>query len=183
MRLFVGLPLTNTLVEELKATLARLRSKDDGLRWTAPESWHITLQFLGSVSRDQFECILARLHEVHRPFVPIRIDALDLFDRAGVLIARVRSSQELVSLERHIVAATALCGFDPESRPYHPHITLARSKGRDGRRGLQRLRSRLLRPIEFSACSAEEFLLYESIATPTGSRYEVRERFPLFPAR
>ncbi|HTH53505.1 MAG TPA: RNA 2',3'-cyclic phosphodiesterase [Edaphobacter sp.] len=179
MRLFVGLPLADSLVRELKAVVARLRSKDDQLRWPPPESWHITLQFLGSTRHDQYECLHARLSELQRPPVPIRIDTVDLFDRAGILFAGVRSSQELTSLERHVVAATALCGFLPENRPYHPHITLARSKGRAGQHVLHQLKNRLRSPPEFTASIAEEFLLYESIPTPTGSRYEIRERFKL----
>lgn len=181
MRLFVAIPLADNLVDELKAFVQPLRSRDDGLRWPSPESWHITLQFLGSVRHHQYECIHARLSELQLPPVPIRIDTVGLFDHAGVLFAGVRSSQELISLERHVVAATTLCGFAPETRPYHPHITLARSKSRDGHRALHQLNNRLRRPPGFTPFLAEEFLLYESIPTPSGSRYEIRERFRLQP--
>ena len=79
----------------------------------------------------------------------------------------------------HVVAATALCGIQPENRPYHPHITLARSKGREGRHGLHVLLERLRSPHPMPSFTTHEFLLYQSIPTPTGSRYEIRERFPL----
>lgn len=177
MRLFVGIPLAAAVVDELARITQRLRSKDDGLRWSTPESWHITLQFLGNSGRDQYECALARLHEIHLPTVPIQIDAMGFFDRAGVFFAGVKVSPELVSLERHVVAATTLCGFTPEIRPYHPHITLARSK--NGERGLRAMKSRLHNRHEFTDFMAKEFLMYESVPTPTGSLYEVRERFSL----
>ena len=45
MRLFAGIPLAAAVIDELSAISIRLRSNDDGLRWSAPESWHITLQF------------------------------------------------------------------------------------------------------------------------------------------
>ena len=38
MRLFVGIPLAVAVRGELSGLAARLKSKDDGLRWTAPES-------------------------------------------------------------------------------------------------------------------------------------------------
>jgi RNA 2',3'-cyclic 3'-phosphodiesterase len=68
MRLFVGIPLAPAVVEELSAIALRLQAKDDGLRWSAPESWHITLQFLGNTA--EYECIVARLHELRAAPVP-----------------------------------------------------------------------------------------------------------------
>jgi 2'-5' RNA ligase len=179
MRLFVGIPLAAVVVDELMRMTARLRRADDGLGWSTPESWHITLQFLGSTTRDQYECCLARLREIHLAPVPIRLDAPGFFERAGVFFAAVHPSTALTALERHVVAATTLCGFTPEMRPYHPHITLARSKGKDGVRGLRALKTRLQTVPEFSTFIASEILLYESKPTPTGSIYEIRERFTL----
>src|SRR3954447_22204073 len=143
MRLFVGIPLASGVVDELTRLVARLRREDDGLRWSTPESWHITLQFLGASTRDQYECTLARLREIHLASVPIRLDAPGFFERAGVFFAGVHPSTALTALERHVVAATTLCGFIPEMRPYHPHVTLARSKGRDGGLSLRELKARL----------------------------------------
>ena len=67
MRLFVGIALSDAVVHELKSVVARLRSNGGpaerqtrespsaGLRWTAPESWHITLQFLGNATPEQLD--------------------------------------------------------------------------------------------------------------------------------
>ena len=177
MRLFVGIPLPASVVTELTRLTSRLRRSDDGLRWSAPESWHITLQFLGSAERNPYECAAARLREIHRPQFVVQLEAPGFFERTGVFYVAVHPSPELTSLERHVVAATAICGFTPETRPYHPHITLARS--RSGPRGLGALKPTLHSQPEFSTFLAEEFFLYESRPTPTGSHYEVRERFPL----
>src|SRR5215475_3899433 len=181
MRLFVGIPLAQAVVDELTKLTSRLRAKDDGLRWTLPESWHITLQFLGNTERDPYECVLARLGEIHLPPLTIRLGILGFFDRAGIFFAGLHPSGELTALERHVVAATTLCGFTPETRPYHPHITLARSKGKAGDQGLRRLKSHVHGPTHFPHFVANEFLLYESQPTPTGSHYEVRQRFRLAP--
>jgi 2''-5'' RNA ligase len=179
MRLFVGIPLAAAVVDELTRVTQRLRAKDDGLRWSSPESWHITLQFLGNTGRDQYECALARLREIHLPAAPIQLGAMGFFDRAGIFFAGVKVSPELVSLERHVVAATTLCGFTPETRPYHPHITLARSKGKASEPALRKLKKSLVVQFGFTPFIAAEFLLYESKPTPTGSHYEVRDRIAL----
>ena len=179
MRLFIAIPLADAVVAELAAVSARLRSAADGLRWAAPESWHITLQFLGNTTPEQYNCLAARLARVSSPPIPIRLDALGLFDRTGIFYVGVDLTPPLVSLQQCVVAATALCSFQPESRSFHPHITLARSKGQGRARQLGELLSRLPVRPSFTCFVAREFLLYESHLRPDGSHYDVRARFPL----
>lgn len=179
MRLFVGIPLAAAVIDELSAATLRLRSGTDKLRWTTPESWHITLQFLGNTSPEKYRCIVASLKKLHLPPVPISLEELGLFDRAGVLFAGVGVSPELLLLEQRVIAATALCGFASETRPYQPHITLARTKDRGRQHGLNELKARIRRPPSFTSFVAHEFLLYESFLGAGGSRYEIRERLSL----
>lgn len=179
MRLFIGIPLAASVTEQLAHLCARCEQPGDGLRWSSPASWHITLQFLGTTTELQYACLVERLEKLIAAPVPIRIEGLDFFDRAGVFFVGVPLSPQLTSLQQSVTIATSHCGFVPEDRPYHPHITLARQKGRSG--GLRNLRSRLraLPDPHFSSFIAREFLFYESFPGPSGSRYEVRARFPL----
>jgi 2'-5' RNA ligase len=176
MRLFVGIPLAAAVIEELSAVSMRLQASEDGLRWSSPESWHITLQFLGSTP--EYECIVARLTELRSPPLSLQLEGLDSFERAGVFFAGVRLTPELEALQQRVTAATGLCGFVPETRPYHPHITLARSKSK-GVTALRALKGRIHREPRFSGFVAEAFVLYESVPGAKGSHYEIRERFPL----
>lgn len=179
MRLFVGIPLAANVAEELSAVSTRLRSAGDGLRWSAPDSWHVTLQFLGKAGEEEYICIVARLRELRLPPFPMRLEEMGFFDRAGIFFVGVRLTPELLSLQQRVIAATALCGFVAESRPYHPHITLARCKGRGSRQSFQQLQTKIRRTPTLARFVAEEFLLYESLPGPAGSHYEVRERFAL----
>lgn len=179
MRLFVGIPLEPAVVGQLSEISAKLRSPDDGLRWAAPESWHITLQFLGSTSETKYACVAERLRELRAPGVPVTLQELGFFDRAGVFFAGVGLTPELVVLQQLVVTADAKCGFEAEKRPYHPHITLARVKGEDHGKGLRRLRGKVKQQPIFTEFVAGEFVLYESMLERTGARYEIRERFPL----
>lgn len=182
MRLFVGIPLSAAVTGELTAVAARLRSREDGLRWAATESWHITLQFLGNTRPEQYECLIAHLSKLRSRPVPIRLGELGFFDRAGIFYTGVALSPELDSLQHRVVTATSQCGFVPEARAYHPHITLARAKGEGRGRPLRSLETKIGRQPSFSPFTAAEFLLYESHLSRTGSIYEVRHRFPLTPA-
>jgi 2'-5' RNA ligase len=179
MRLFLGLPLAPALIEQLAAVSMRWRTSMDGLRWSAQESWHITLQFLGSTGQEQYDCTLARLRELRCPAVAVQLEGVGFFDRVGIFFAGVALTAELLALQQRITATTRLCGYVPETRPYHPHITLARTKGKAGAKALQELKGNLHRAPRFPGFVASEFLLYESRITPKGSLYEVRERFSL----
>jgi 2'-5' RNA ligase len=181
LRLFIGIPLGAASASDLAAAVHRLRSQaaPETLRWSAPESWHITLQFLGSTTPQQYECVTAHLRELRHPPIQIRLSTLDTFDRAGILFIDIPVSPELLALQQTVTAATAICGFTPEMRPYHPHITLARRKGKGGGRELRNLKLQIDPAPRFSAFTAENFLLYESTPTPEGSRYEIREQFSL----
>jgi RNA 2',3'-cyclic 3'-phosphodiesterase len=184
MRLFIGIPLSTVTATDLTVAIDQLRSKTrerapESLRWSAPESWHITLQFLGSTTPQQYECVIAHLRELHHARIPIELGTVDTFDRAGVLFADVRVTPELLTLQQAITVATAPCGFKPEARPYRPHITLARRKGKTGDKQFHNFKLQINPPLHLSSFLADSFILYESIPNPGGSRYEVRERFML----
>ena len=186
MRLFVGIPLAASATKALAEVRERFEPEASGLRWSAPESWHVTLQFLGQASQEQATCVMEKLGAIEAARVGMRIEGLGFFERAGVFWAGVGLSPELLALEQKVVAATRGCGFQPEDRAYNPHITLARVKGRGGSGALAPLKRAVERAgakgeaAELKAeFTSEEFLLYESFPGPEGSRYEVRGRFRL----
>jgi len=178
MRLFIGIALPSAVIDQLATLTARLRSKSDSLRWMGPESWHITLHFLGSTSQEELDCLLDRLGELRLPPVAIRIDELGLFDRAGIFFAGVVLTPEVILLQQRVSDTVLRCGFAPETRPFHPHITLARAKGEARVHALRSLAARIPPRPTATRFLAREFLLYESYLSPAGSRYEVRARFP-----
>jgi 2'-5' RNA ligase len=180
MRLFIGIAMTPQVVEQLAAVRARLERPDDGLRWSAPEGWHITLQFLGAATPEQFDCVVAGLRAINAAPVPVCIEGLGFFERSGVFWAGVHMTPQLIALQKSVVEATRPCGFEPEDRPYSPHITLARNRGREN--GIRVLKPRVGVAPQFASFTANEFLLYESFPGPKGSKYEVRARFAIPPA-
>lgn len=173
MRLFIGIPIDAACRRALEALAERLRVPGDGLRWTAPAGWHITLQFLGSATAEQCACVQQRLAAIRQGHFPISLEAPAIFERAGAFVVEVQPSPPLLDLQGKVTAATAPCGFAAEERAYHPHITLARSKG--GRTALTALRKRL-GGVKIAPFEAREFVLYESFLEPGGARYEALGR-------
>ena len=181
MRLFVGIGLEPQAAQELERRLQPLAAAARELRCSEPESWHVTLQFLGSATDEQAACLMEKLGGIRAARVPVQVAGLGFFERAGVFWAGVERTAELLALQKRVTAATRACGFVPEDRAYNPHITLARAKGRRGGQALAPMkaaveRGRIRLKAEFVA---EAFLLYESLPGPEGSRYTVRGRFRL----
>ena len=179
MRLFVGLAVDEAVKETLERLTLRLRAKDDGMRWSTPDQWHVTLVFLGEVEDEARARLVRELAEVRQPALELRMQQLGVFERAGILHAEVEVSPELLRLHEAVAAAVRRVGLDFEKRPYRAHITLARSRNRDGRKTMERLRRSAEQQRLSARWEAREFLLYESQLSPGGSRYVVRERFAL----
>lgn len=181
MRLFVAVALEGEAAAALEKVRLGLATGREGLRWSRPEDRHITLQFLGEVARERAVCVTEALAAVRSPEIPVRIAGVGFFLRAGVFWAGVEPVAELLALQQRVTAATRACGFVAEPRPYHPHITLARSRGRQGAGALAALQDAVERGRTRLAaeCIAREFALYESFPGPEGSRYEVRAQFSL----
>jgi len=179
MRLFVGLAIDEKVKEALERLTLRLRAKDDGLRWSTPDQWHVTLVFLGEVD-DEARARLAReLAGVRRAPLTLRMERLGVFERSGILHAEVEVSAELLGLYEAVAAAVKQVGLEMEERPYRAHITLARARNKDGRKTIARLRRSAEQQRLSAHWEAAEFLLYESQLSPGGSRYVVQERFGL----
>jgi 2'-5' RNA ligase len=181
MRLFVGLEVSPEVTRKLIALSGELKRNAAGARWTSPEAWHVTLKFLGEVAPGNLPSIVGQLRAVSASPFDLSLTGLGLFSRAGVVYAKISPSPALTALAAQVEQAMTTCGFEPERRPYSPHLTLARIPADR--------RSALVCALK-SKCEAEEsnrigtfgvseFLLFESFLGGSGSRYEVRERFPL----
>ena len=179
MRLFVGLAVSDGVREALERLTLRLRTKDDGLRWSTPDQWHVTLVFLGEVDDDGRARLVEELARVRQPSVTLEMGRIGVFERAGILYAEVEVTPELLRLHEAVAGAVRRVGLEVEDRPYRAHITLARSRNREGRKTMERLRRVVearVQPLR-ERWEAGEFLLYESQLSPGGSRYVVQERF------
>jgi 2'-5' RNA ligase len=132
VRLFVALWPPPDAVSELLAAVDAVRTDAPRVRWTAPEQWHLTLAFLGEVADDrrpELEERLARAANRHPPLT-LRFAGGGRFG-SGVLFTRVDGDREpLTRLAASVAAAARRSRIPVDDRPYRPHLTLARGRGR-----------------------------------------------------
>ena len=125
------------LPDELKAGLTRLQAKlklgkPTGVKWVDPYSIHLTLKFLGSVAVDRIGEITTAMEAAAQGISPFHLEVkgLGVFPNLRrVQVAWVGLGGEvdkLGQLQQRIESNLAHLGFTPESRPFTPHLTLAR---------------------------------------------------------
>ena len=135
MRAFVAV-FPPSEVRRAALAWAKRWSSDDRLRWTRPKNVHLTLKFLGDVRAEALDGIRAAVGEVcaqHTPFdaALAELGAFPSARRARTLWIGVGAgSDRLRSLAADVDEALAPLGFEREKRPYVPHLTLGRVRGR-----------------------------------------------------
>jgi 2'-5' RNA ligase len=179
MRLFLALELPVEVRERLALLQSELRKKSSGWRWVRPESIHLTLRFLGEVDEHREPACRQGWREAVARFgrFRARVEGLGRFPETGrprVLWVAVRAEPEerLGELASALEGAARSLGFAPETRPFRPHLTLARAHRRPRF-------SEPGEPVPAMSLPVEEVVLFRSRLGPGGARYTALSRFPL----
>jgi 2'-5' RNA ligase len=193
MRLFVALDIDSAIRARIVDYVRGVKQHAPGVRFVGPETYHITLKFLGET---------ARMNEVVTALSAIRFRQFEVSLAATGFFPTLRaprvfwagiqwpSGEAFLPQLASIVSETLLpLGFAPEKGPYHPHLTLARAgsgsptprRGESANPKMQRLAEHLasLPAPEFGTMTAREFVLYESRLSPRGAQYIAQHKFPL----
>ena len=129
------------LPADVRAGLASIEEKlkvrrHSFVKWVDPESIHLTLKFLGSVSGETIPEIVEAMSLVAQPVSPFTLQiggtgAFPNWQRPQVVWVGVGGEMgRLTTIQRELEAALSPLGFPPESRPFSPHLTLGRLRER-----------------------------------------------------
>lgn len=179
MRLFIALDIPVEIRTRLTEYMEQARALAPDARWARVEGLHVTLKFIGHVDDPMVEKIKAALSSIKAKPFEVKFRGVGFFPNpnAGrIFWAGVDGGDNLPSLASSIDAAMEKLGFSRETKPYHPHLTLARTSSRP----LRELRPLLADPPpQFGTMIAREFFLYQSQPQKGGSKYIKLERFGL----
>ncbi|SRR5579871_798480 len=178
MRLFIALDIPAEVRAALTNYMERARTLAPDARWARVEGLHVTLKFIGHVDDAAVRKIKAALAIKAAPF-EVKFTGVGFFPNPNaprVFWAGVDGGDKLPILASTIDTALERLGFARETKPYHPHLTLARTSSRL----LRELRPLLADPPpQFGTMTAREFFLYQSQPQKGGSKYTKLERFAL----
>jgi 2'-5' RNA ligase len=133
IRSFIAIELPDELKLELTRLETRLKSaKQPWVKWVNPAGIHLTLKFLGNIAADMTGEITRVMEEAVQGIPPFHLEVRELGvfpNLKRVQVAWVGISGEvdkLSQLQKQIETSLTPLGFAPESRPFTPHLTLAR---------------------------------------------------------
>ncbi len=179
MRAFIAADMDPSIKASLTDLLRKLRwHGPKGISWVREPGLHITLKFLGDVDEILTGRIAAVLESAARavPAFPVVIRGTGTFPGAPraprVLWAGTDEPAAFSELFARLEAGLAGLGFEPESRPFHPHLTLGRVKNPTGIHDaiveLERAKD-----AEFGSMTVGAITLFQSILKPDGAVYSV----------
>jgi RNA 2',3'-cyclic 3'-phosphodiesterase len=178
LRLFVAVEIPEAVKEAVEEAFAPWREAFPKARWVPLENLHVTLKFLGRTwprladwVPEQVEAAVADVS----PFVAkLRgVGSFPSAKRGRALWAGFADEEPIGALAAEIEAALAN-EFPAEKRPFHPHLTVARSDP-----PLKLPTAFSATELESDAWDVDHVVLFRSHLGRPAPRYEPLARFPL----
>lgn len=186
MRLFIAVNLPAAERRGIWEATDSLRAAGFPLRACDAEGLHVTLKFLGSVAPDVAEALAVSLSAAvgRAKAFDLALGGFGMFESRGVprvVWLGVERHPALELLANDVEGATSRHGFEPELKPFTPHVTIARAS-RDAARGAFTGLEEALAGLSYeSVIPVESVDLMESTPGRNGSTYRVAHRAPLRP--
>lgn len=178
MRAFVAIDLDPGIKRSLSDLIRRLKKAGpEGTSWAREAGMHLTLKFLGEIDESRSEAVALAMDEAvipGRPF-PLQVRGTGYFPNARlprVLWAGIAPSAELDSLQARLESGLSAIGFERETRPFHPHLTLGRVRSASGVRNAL-IELDLQKNADFGTMTASKITLFRSVLGPSGAEYSV----------
>lgn len=148
------------------------------VRWVRPESYHLTLRFLGEIAPPQQAPLAAQVAEAVARTAPFelklgRLVAFPSARRPRVIAATLEPEEPLVRLAEQVERAVVRAGLAAEPRPFRAHLTLGRVRDRT------HPDLAAAGPLEAEPFRVAEVVLYRSDLRPDGAVHTPLERMPL----
>ena len=188
-RAFVAIHLTEATRQAVAAEIERLRPLSRAVAWVPAPNLHLTLQFLGEQSDQRLEEAETALEEAATGAAPFELalhglGAFPGLERPRILWVGVAAGAlEARGLQSRVAATLAARGFQPDERPWHPHLTIGRIF--DQRRWRRETgpalgeQMRRLGSTAFGTVSVARFALMRSELHPSGARHSELRSFDL----
>lgn len=185
MRAFLAVPCDASWVESARNLVGRLQDALPSCAWTRPESWHLTLRFLGQVPEESLRRFAEAIAPAAFQTVPGEIGA------SGPLLFPQRGSprvlgvgfsgpglEDLARLAAEAERAARAIGLPEGKRPFRAHVTFARLKEGWPARAVDDYR-RQVEAWSFPAWRARSCVLYESRLERSGAIHTPRAEWTL----
>lgn len=182
IRSFISIDLEDTkILSQVESIMASLVSIGGDLKPVERENIHLTLKFLGNVSPTKLDEVKSALAQVS--FSPFSLEirgagAFPNLKRMNVIWVGIEEGWSQVELiYEQTEKLLHQLGFSRETRPFSPHITVARVKSGRKRDEIAAFMGHLTHE-SFGTFSVESVRLKQSVLSPSGPKYSTLFEVP-----
>ena len=181
MRTFLAVDLSSDLKKEAAVFVESVKQLCRGFRFIPPENWHMTLHFFGEISERDARRMTPELDHALREVNGFQLSlsgfgAFPSLKSPRVLWVGVdKGATELIHLKEKVDQSLKKLNVSLETRPFHPHVTIARVQDQSREADLSTRSTFHGRVID----QVNQVVLYQSELTRSGARYHSLFKFPL----
>ena len=175
-RVFLAIDLPDTV----RAALAVQQFLLPLPRRVDPESFHLTLVFLGETPLPVLEAVHEAWGRLRLPELALQIQGFGLFGgaRPRLCYAGFAPNPALMALQAKVETAARRAGASPEARRFTPHVTLGRFPPPPPE-AVFRLERAVAAGFDLPPFEVRDLVLYESHLGGRSARYDALARYPL----
>jgi len=184
IRSFLAIELPKSILRKIEEVQGDLRLTHADVRWVNYEKIHLTLKFFGNIEESRIDPIFKSIEEPIRSTLPfsLKVRGVGAFPNLKnprvIWMGLVEGREVLISFQKQIEIQLEKIGFQPEDRPFHPHLTLGRMKSSRGKEELVR-RMEKHKEEEFGDFQVERMVLFKSDLKPSGPVYTLLKEMKL----
>ena len=170
--------------QELKCRIEPKMKQDRRISWVRPASIHLTLKFLGDMDEQVIDPLLVAVEQTIGSQIPVNVplERFGAFPRPQSPRAlwvgpsenweRGVEAKRVAEIHGAIEQACESLRFHRETKPFSPHLTLARIKMGERQVGVALAKSGVLdRPLSMGSLAVKSIVLMKSELKPAGSVY------------
>ncbi len=177
VRSFLAINLCPDANDAIQKAMEQWRVLGKRVKWVKPTNIHCTLKFLGDLTPLQLDRVSESLDIITKQTNPFNLELarpgiFPHLKRPRILWLGLKGDIERLQLFQDLIENDlADKGFEPETRPFIPHITVGRIKGRVPAK--EKLEFFLKSTISAPISTIDKIQLYQSTLTPSGPIYKI----------
>jgi len=176
MRTFIAIELSKEIREALAQAQSHLKYSGADVKWVDKDNIHLTLKFLGEVTEGKLQQVISTLEIIGKEnsVFEISIKDIGVFPNSDyprvIWVGLDKGAVESKKLAKMIDDALSKIGFEKESRPFAPHLTIGRVRSAKNKEALKEKIGTCQLPIVKSQLISS-VVLFQSKLSPKDPTY------------
>jgi 2'-5' RNA ligase len=187
IRAFIAIPLPDNVREFLTNLIGSLKEKfpEKTVKWVYPANIHITLRFLGNVSKPNLNLLIEKL-DPKKQLTPFsltinKIGAFPSIFKPQVIWVGTNDDEHLKELVNFIEESSSIIKNDEPPKSFTSHMTIARLRPGIKKDQIDMIKHEMFKykdiePLNFMV---DHYCLYQSVLSSRGPVYSELRRYEL----